>query len=192
MTLRLIGEPSIVLLISVLMAVPVLGGARGEKGSALEKPLDSALGPVCSVILVTGAGGMFGGVLRASGIGDALANTLGGIGAPVILACFLISLILRVAQGSATVASVTTAGLMSATVVSGGFNGVQLAAIVIATAAGSVAASHVNDLGFWLVGRLLGMDVATTLRTWTVMETAISVIGFALSAIVFYEAGMFG
>jgi len=83
-------------------------------------------------------------------------------------------------------------GLMSATVVSGGFNGVQLVAIVIATAAGSVAASHVNDSGFWLVGRLMGMDVATTLRTWTVMETAISVIGFALSAIVFYGAGMFG
>ncbi len=192
LTLRLIGETPIALLISVLVAALVLGRARGEKGSALEKTLDSALGPVCSVILVTGAGGMFGGVLRASGIGDALANTLGGIGVPVILACFLISLILRVAQGSATVALVTTAGLMGATVASGGFNGVQLAAIVLATAAGSVAASHVNDSGFWLVGRLMGMDVATTLRTWTVMETAISVIGFALSAIVFYGAGMFG
>lgn len=83
-------------------------------------------------------------------------------------------------------------GLMSATVVSGGFNGVQLVAIVIATAVGSIVASHVNDSGFWLVGRLMGMDVATTLRTWAVMETAISVIGFALSAIVFYGAGMFG
>lgn len=192
LALRLVGETPIALLISVLVAALVLGKARGENGSALEKTLDSALGPVCSVILVTGAGGMFGGVLRASGIGDALANTLGSIGVPVILACFLISLILRVAQGSATVALVTTAGLMGATVASGGFNGVQLAAIVLATAAGSVAASHVNDSGFWLVGRLMGMDVATTLRTWTVMETAISVIGFALSLLVFYGAGMFG
>lgn len=187
--LRLLGETPVALLAAVLGAAAVLGNARGEGGTALEKTLDGALGPVCSVILVTGAGGMFGGVLRASGIGDALADTIGDLGVPVVIACFLISVILRVVQGSATVALVTTAGLMSASVAAGGFNGVQLAAIVLVTAAGSVAASHVNDSGFWLVGRLMGMDVATTLKTWTVMETVIAVVGFGLALIIFYAAG---
>lgn len=187
--LRLLGETPVALLAAVLVAAAVLGNARGEGGTALEKTLDGALGPVCSVILVTGAGGMFGEVLRASGIGDALADTIGNLGVPVVIACFLISVILRVAQGSATVALVTTAGLMSASVAAGGFNGVQLAAIVLVTAAGSVAASHVNDSGFWLVGRLMGMDVPTTLKTWTVMETVIAVVGFGLALIIFYVAG---
>lgn len=188
--LRMLGETPVALLISVLVASYVLGTRRGKNGSAIEKTLDSALGPVCSVILITGAGGMFGGVLRASGIGDALADVMGDIGVPLILACFLISIILRIAQGSATVALVTTAGLMAPAVADAGLNDFQLAAIVLATAAGSVAASHVNDSGFWLVGRLMGMDVATTLKTWTVMETAIAIMGFALAWAVFGVSGL--
>jgi GntP family gluconate:H+ symporter len=183
--LVLIGTSGIALLISVLVAAIVLGRARGVTGSALEKVLDSALGPICSVVLITGAGGMFGGVLRASGIGDALADVLGDLGLPVIVAAWIIAAILRLAQGSATVALVTAAGLVAPAVALADFNAVQLAAVVLATAAGSVFAGHVNDSGFWLVGRLMGMDVKTTLRVWTVQQALESVLGFAAALLVF-------
>ncbi|MGQ1838334.1 GntP family permease [Kocuria turfanensis] len=186
--LSMIGASPVALLISVLVALFVLGTRRGEHGTALEKVVDSALGPVASVILITGAGGMFGGILRASGIGDALASSLEGIGLPVIFAAYIIAVVLRLAQGSATVALVTAAGLMAPAVAAGGFNSVEVAAVVLATAAGSVFASHVNDSGFWLVGRLMGMDVKTTLRTWTVQQTLQSVVGFAIVLAVFYIA----
>lgn len=181
--LRMIGATPIALLISVLAAMYFLGVKRGVKGSALEKTLDGALAPVCSVILITGAGGMFGGVLRASGIGQALADSMQDMGVPVLLGCFLVALVLRIAQGSATVALTTAAALMAPAVATAGYNEWQLAGVVLATAAGSVAASHVNDSGFWLVGRLLNMDTATTLKTWTVNQTLIAVLGFIFSAI---------
>jgi GntP family gluconate:H+ symporter len=183
--LSALGESPVALLISVLVATFVLGTRRGEHGTALEKVLDSSLGPVCSVILITGAGGMFGGILRASGIGDALSSSLGDLGLPVIVAAYLIAVILRLAQGSATVALVTAAGLMAPAVAAGGFSAVQIAAITLATAAGSVFASHVNDSGFWLVGRLMGMDVKTTLKTWTVQQALESVLGFAIVLAIF-------
>ena len=190
--LSTIGSTPVALLITVLVALVVLGRRRGERGSALEKVVDSSLGPVCSVILITGAGGMFGGVLRTSGIGDALSTALADIGLPVIVAAYLIAVALRLAQGSATVALVTAAGLAAPAVAAGGFNTVQVVAITLATAAGSVFASHVNDSGFWLVGRLMGMDVKTTLKTWTVQQTIQSVAGFALSSLVFVGAAAVG
>ncbi|MET3142988.1 MULTISPECIES: GntP family permease [unclassified Arthrobacter] len=190
--LRTIGETPVALLIAVLVAMFVLGARRGTEAGALEKLLESSLGPVCSVILITGAGGMFGGVLRASGIGAALADVLGSLGIPLILAGFLIAAILRIAQGSATVALTTTAGLIAPAVALAGLNGMQVAALVIAVAAGSVVVSHVNDSGFWLVGRFFGMDVKTTLKTWTVMETLIGVMGFAIAAVIFLLAGVAG
>ncbi|MDO4240707.1 GntP family permease [Micrococcus sp.] len=187
--LRALGETPVALLITLLVATFTLG-RRAEGGrDGLEKILDGALGPVCSVILVTGAGGMFGGVLRTSGIGDALADSLTGMGVPLILAGFLIAGALRIAQGSATVALTTAAGLLSAAVASAGYTELQVATMVIAVAAGSVIASHVNDSGFWLVGRFFGMDVKTTLKTWTVLETLIGVMGFALAWAVFGVAG---
>ena len=184
--LTVIGSSAVALLISVLVAVWVLGTRRGEHGTALEKVVDSALGPVASVILITGAGGMFGGVLRASGIGDALSGTLENIGLPVIFAAYVIAVVLRLAQGSATVALVTAAGLMAPAVAAGDYSAIQIAAITLATAAGSVFASHVNDSGFWLVGRLMGMDVKTTLKTWTVQQTIESVLGFLLTLVIFW------
>ncbi|UZN04182.1 GntP family permease [Cellulomonas sp. S1-8] len=182
---RAVGSTPVALLIAVLVAAYVMGARRGRDKATIERLLESALGPVCSVILITGAGGMFGAVLRASGIGGALEEALGDIGLPVIVAGFLISTILRIAQGSATVALITTAGLIQPAVAAGDFSGVQLATIVLAVAAGSVMASHVNDSGFWLVGRFFGMDVPTTLRTWTVMETIIGTMGFALAFLLF-------
>ncbi|SNR38151.1 GntP family permease [Haloechinothrix alba] len=160
----------------------MLGTRRGRGKDLVERLLDSALGPVCAIILITGAGGMFGAVLRASGIGDALSDALDGIGLPVIVAAYVIATALRIAQGSATVALITAAGLVQPVVQSGAFNGVELAAIVLALAAGSVTASHVNDSGFWLVGRFMEMDVKTTLKTWTVMQTTIGLMGFAIAS----------
>lgn len=183
--LRALGETPVALLIALLVAAVVLGMRRGMAKTAIEQVMEKALGPVCSVILITGAGGMFGGVLRTSGIGDALADVLGDLGVPLILAGFLISGILRVAQGSATVALTTAAGLLAPAVAAAGLNDIQLATMVVAVAAGSVIISHVNDSGFWLVGRFFDMDVKTTLKTWTVLETLIGVIGFALATVIF-------
>lgn len=185
---RAVGSTPVALLIAVLVSAWVLGHRRGRDKTVIEKLLDSALGPVCSVILITGAGGMFGAVLRASGIGDALADVLGDLGLPIIVAGFLIATLLRIAQGSATVALITAAGLIQPAVEAGSYSGLQTAAIVVAVAAGSVMASHVNDSGFWLVGRFFGMDVPTTLKTWTVMETVIGLMGFAIAGIVFVIA----
>ncbi|SFC73683.1 gluconate:H+ symporter, GntP family [Kushneria avicenniae] len=183
--LTTLGSTPIALLISVLVAAIVLGTRRGENGSAIEKILESSLGPICSVVLITGAGGMFGGVLRASGIGDALADSLGDLGLPVIVAAYVVAVVMRLAQGSATVALVTAAGLMAPAVATGDYSTMQVIAVTLATAAGSVFAGHVNDSGFWLVGRLLGMDVRTTLKTWTVQQTIESVVGFILAYLMF-------
>lgn len=181
--LRMIGQTSIALLITVLYAMVVLG--RGRSKASIEQIANSALGPVCAIILITGAGGMFGGVLRASGIGEALAKSLESVGLPLILAAFIVATALRVAQGSATVALTTTAGLLAPTVAAtSGLSAIDLACIVIAIACGSTVLSHVNDSGFWLVGRFLGMDEKTTLKTWTVMETLIGVVGFGFAVAV--------
>lgn len=190
--LRLLGETPVALLIATIVAALALGLRRGMSRTALEQTMEKALGPVCSVILITGAGGMFGSILRASGIGDALEGVLGDLGVPLLLAGFLIAAALRIAQGSATVALTTAAGLLAPAVMQAGMNEWQLAAMVIAVAAGSVIASHVNDSGFWLVGRFFDMDVKTTLKTWTVLETILAVVGFGLAALVFGVASIGG
>ncbi|BBY87482.1 GntP family permease [Mycolicibacterium tokaiense] len=178
--LKLLGNTPVALLITVIVATVALG-LRGRSMATVSDILDKALGPICAVILITGAGGMFGGVLRQSGIGDALSGSLSNLGISLILQAFLISTLLRVAQGSATVALTTTAGLLSASVAAAGLGGVQLVALVIAIAAGATVLSHVNDSGFWLVSRFFGMDVKTTLKTWTVMETTLGLTAFIIS-----------
>ncbi|OSP98301.1 GntP family permease [Corynebacterium diphtheriae] len=183
--LQFVGSTPIALLISTLVALYFLGIRRGQPKADLEKLLDGALGPICSVVLITGAGGMFGGVLRTSGIGDALADSMSDLGVPVILDCWLVAAILRLAQGSATVALTTAAALMAPAVAAGGYSEFQIALMVLASAAGSVFAGHVNDSGFWLVGRLMGMDVATTLRTWTLNQALVGAVGFVF-VLVFY------
>ncbi|MFL1380626.1 MULTISPECIES: GntP family permease [unclassified Nocardiopsis] len=178
---QLVGQTPVALLITVLIAMVVLSRGRFTR-QGMENLIGDSLGPVCGIILITGAGGMFGMVLRTSGIGGALAETLDKAGLPVIVAAFLIALALRVAQGSATVALTTAAGLIAPAVqAADGLTSIDLALIVIAIASGATALSHVNDSGFWLVGRFLGMDVKTTLKTWTVMETLIGFIGFGLA-----------
>jgi len=178
--LKLIGTTSIALLITVIVATLVLG-LRGRSMATVTDILDNALGPICAIILITGAGGMFGGVLRTSGIGDALSGSLSDLGISLILQAFLISTLLRVAQGSATVALTTTAGLLSAAVAAAGLSSLQLTALVMAIAAGATVLSHVNDSGFWLVSRFFGMDVKTTLKTWTLLETTLGLTAFVIS-----------
>ncbi|MFQ1001011.1 GntP family permease [Modestobacter sp. SSW1-42] len=180
----LLGQTPVALLITVLVAMVVLARERFSRAET-ETLLNDSLGPVCAIILITGAGGMFGGVLRASGIGTALADSLESIGLPVIVAAFVISTCLRVAQGSATVALLTTAGLIAPAVESADLSRLDVTFVVIAIACGATVLSHVNDSGFWLVGRFLEMDVKTTLRTWTVMETLIGVVGFAIAALLY-------
>ena len=181
--LRMIGQTPVALLITVLVAMWQLG-ARNHSSADLEKIMNDALGPVCAIILVTGAGGMFGGVLRASGIGQALAGSLSSVGMPLIVAAFLVATALRVAQGSATVALTTTAGLLAPTVAAtAGLSSLDLCFLVIAIACGSTVLSHVNDSGFWLVGRFLDMDEKTTFKTWTVMETLLGTIGFLFALV---------
>ena len=180
--LRMLGKTPVALLITVIFALMVF--SRQHSLKHLEKICDGALGPICGIILVTGAGGMFGGVLRASGIGDALAGVLSDTGLPVIVAAFVISTALRVAQGSATVALTTAAALVAPMVqATPGLSQFDLCFIVIAIAGGATVLSHVNDSGFWLVGRFLEMDEKTTLKTWTVMETLLGSIAFILAAI---------
>lgn len=178
--LRMLGQTPVALLITLLIALHLLG--RGNDPARMEKIVDGALGPICAIVLVTGAGGMFGGVLRASGIGEALAGSLQSVGLPLIVAAFVIATALRVAQGSATVALTTTASLIAPTVAATqGLSEFDLCFLVIAIAGGATVLSHFNDSGFWLVGRFLKMDEATTLRTWTVMETTIGLTAFAFA-----------
>jgi GntP family gluconate:H+ symporter len=120
-------------------------------------------------------------VLRLSGIGDALSDSLANLGLSLILQAFIIATVLRVAQGSATVALTTTAGLLSASAAEAALSNFQLTLLVIAIAAGATVLSHVNDSGFWLVSRFFGMDVKTTLKTWTVMETTLGLTAFVIS-----------
>ncbi|WP_295898849.1 GntP family permease [uncultured Vibrio sp.] len=183
--LRMMGKTPVALLVTLLVCLAIFGKDYGMK--KLEKLCGDSLAPICAVILVTGAGGMFGGVLRASGIGEALAGVLSDTGMPVIVAAFVISTCLRVAQGSATVALTTTAALIAPTVAATvGLSELDLCFIVIAIAGGATVLSHFNDSGFWLVSRLMEMDEKTTLKTWTVMETLLGGIAFIIVAVLSY------
>ncbi|MFD0901570.1 GntP family permease [Actinomadura sediminis] len=180
--LSLIGITPVALLVTVIAAILLLGRPNAPMAT-VSRVVDQALGPVCAIILITGAGGMFGGVLELSGIGDALSGSLSDLGISLILQAFIIATLLRVAQGSATVALTTTGGLIAGAVSDAGLSDVKLTLLVIAIAAGATVLSHVNDSGFWLVSRLFGMDEKTTLKTWTVLETTLGLSVFAIAGL---------
>jgi GntP family gluconate:H+ symporter len=181
--LLFVGTPAIALTVAVLLAMYLLGIRRGMTVTELGEITGESLKPIGMILLVVGAGAFFGAVLRATGVGDALAHSMTAGGLPVIVAGYLISCALRLAQGSATVAIVTTAGILEPVVVTGGYSQAQLALIAIAVSAGSIIASHVNDGGFWIVARYFNMSVKDTLKTWTVLETILSVVGFAAAGL---------
>lgn len=186
--LMLIGETPIALLISTCIAMWLLVIRGRERGAmdSINEIVEQALSPVCSIILITGAGGMFGGVLTASGIGDALAASLQAFGLPVIVAGYVIASVIRIAQGSATVAGTTAAGIMAPVVLGDpSLVGLPAACVTVAIVAGAIGYSHVNDSGFWLVGRFLGVDTKTMLKTWTVVSIGISLMAFGLSWLAF-------
>ncbi|MFC4701548.1 GntP family permease [Glaciecola siphonariae] len=180
--LVLIGQTPIALLITLLLSLVMFAPKMGKQ--TVHDLCNDALGPICAVILVTGAGGMFGGVLRGTGIGDALSAALSDTGMPIIVAAFVIAASLRVAQGSATVALTTTAALIAPMIgANTELSPADLCFIVIAIAGGASVLSHFNDSGFWLVSRLFNMDEKTTLKTWTPMVTLIGVCAFLFAAL---------
>ncbi|AII08702.1 MULTISPECIES: GntP family permease [Rhodococcus] len=179
-----LGTPTIALTIAVLLALYLLGTRRGITAQEIGAMSAAALKPVGMILLVVGAGAFFGAVLRATGVGQALADSMDALGLPVILSAYLISCALRIAQGSATVAIVTTAGVIEPSIAAGNYSSPQIALIVIAVSAGSIIASHVNDGGFWIVSRYFNMSVKDTLKTWTVLETILSVVGFAMASLI--------
>ncbi|WP_405660561.1 GntP family permease [Streptomyces sp. RK9] len=178
------GHPFVALTIALLMAYYLLGIRRGWSRKSLETVSTASLKPVGNILLVVGAGGVFGAVLKGSGVAGALADTFNDVGLPVIVLAYLISLVLRVAQGSATVAIVTTAGIVAPLLAEGDYSHAFTALVIMAISAGSIFASHVNDGGFWIVAKYFGISERDTLKTWTVLESVLSVAGFAVAAVV--------
>ncbi len=177
-----IGHPVIALLGSTILALWFLGTRRGATKDDILEICTKALGPAGIIILITGAGGVFKGVLISTGIADALAVAFGNSGIPVIALAYIFATLVRIAQGSATVAMLTAAGLMV------GFtedlSQQMLALITVAIAAGATGFSHVNDSGFWMISRYLGMTEKQTFKTWSVVSTAISLFSFVLIMII--------
>ncbi|WP_326618737.1 GntP family permease [Streptomyces decoyicus] len=178
------GHPFVALTIALLMSYYLLGIRRGWSRKSLETVSTASLKPVGNIILVVGAGGIFGAVLKGSGVATALSDTFHNVGLPIIVLAYLLSLVLRVAQGSATVAIVTTAGIVVPLVEGQGMSQAHLALIIMAISAGSIFASHVNDGGFWMVSKYFGITERDTLKSWTVLESVLSVAGFAVAALV--------
>lgn len=175
-----LGHPFVALLISTLLVFYFLGAKHGYSNQEVQVIASKSLEPAGMIILITGAGGIFKQVLIDTGVGRVLADTMATSPLPPIFLAFLIASIIRIAQGSATVAMVTSASLMSPLISTLGLEGPVLGLMVISIAAGATIASHVNDSGFWLVNRYLGLDVKDTLRSWTVMETISSLVAFAI------------
>lgn len=184
-----VGNPFFALLVAVALAFFLLAVRRQWSLKETGEIFEGALPPIASILMVVAAGGVFGGVLQVSGIGAALSQTLDSLGVPIILLGFIISLALRAAQGSATVAIVTTTGLLSAAVAQGGYTPAQIAVIVIAIGFGGLGLSHVTDAGFWVVVRYYGLTVSDGLKTWTVLTTILGVAGFLLSYVAWILVG---
>ncbi|HGF6303820.1 TPA: GntP family transporter [Escherichia coli] len=178
-TLQLIGSPMVALMIALVLAFWLLALRRGWSLQHTSDIMGSALPTAAVVILVTGAVGVFGKVLVESGVGKALANMLQMIDLPLLPAAFIISLALRASQGSATVAILTTGGLLSEAVM--GLNPIQCVLVTLAACFGGLGASHINDSGFWIVTKYLGLSVADGLKTWTVLTTILGFTGFLIT-----------
>jgi GntP family gluconate:H+ symporter len=175
-----IGAPALALLVATLAALHLLGLMYGWGRQQISEVMDGALGPAAIVILVTGAGGVFAKVLTETGVGDAVSDLLLGLGVPILLLAFLVALAFKVAQGSGTVATLSAAGIVQGTVLAGDFSSMQVVLIILAIGLGSLSLSHINDSGFWIATKFLGLSVADGLKTWTVMTT---ILGFASMAI---------
>ncbi|AXM89063.1 gluconate transporter [Anoxybacillus ayderensis] len=179
-----LGHPFVALTIATLLAFYFLGRKRGFSKQQVQDIATKALEPAGIIILVTGAGGVFKQILVDSGVGKVLADMMATSTLPPIVLAFIIAALVRISQGSATVAMVTSAGLMAPFIETLNLTGPILGLITIAIAAGATILSHVNDSGFWLVNRYFGLEVKDTLKSWTVMETIIAFVGFSVVFII--------
>ncbi|MEF2969197.1 GntP family permease [Paenibacillus sp. M1] len=173
-----IGHEIMALLIAVVFSFFSLGFSRGFTKHEISKFTSECLAPIASIVLIIGAGGAFKQVLIDSGVGAAIAEMATGANINVILFAWFVSALIRVATGSATVAMTTAAGIVAPVLALTPGANVELA--VLATGAGSIVLSHVNDAGFWMVKEFFNMTVPQTLKSWTVMETLLSVVGLVL------------
>ncbi|SIS02432.1 gluconate permease GntT [Peribacillus simplex] len=173
-----IGSPVVALLISLLFSFYSFGFARGSSGKDILKFTNECLGPVASIVLLIGAGGGFNKVLTASGVGEAIAELATAAHLSPIVLAFMIAGLIRAAVGSATVAMTTAAGIVAP--IAALTPGVSPELLVLATGAGSIMLSHVNDSGFWLIKEFFNMSVIQTLKTWTVMETILAFAAFGM------------
>lgn len=175
--LDFLGTPMIALGLAVIYAMIVYGRGGGMDRSAVATSLANSLPPIAGILLIVGAGGGFKQVLIDTGIGTVIADAVSGSNVSVLLLAWFVAALVRVATGSATVATVTAAGILAP--VAATLATPEVSLMVLAIGAGSLFLSHVNDAGFWLVKEYLGTTVGQTLKTWTVMECLISVTGLA-------------
>ena len=174
-----IGNPIVALLIALLFSFWSLSRARHFTRAEIMKFCNDCLAPTATILLVIGAGGGFNQVLVQSGVGRAIAEVaIGSHASPLILA-WIVAALIRVATGSATVAMTTAAGIVAP--IAAATPGIHPELLVLATGAGALMLSHVNDAGFWLIKEFFNMTVPQTLKTWTVAETIIGVAGLGFT-----------
>jgi Gnt-I system low-affinity gluconate transporter len=185
---KFIGHPFSALIIATLTAIYFLCIRRGMPKQTILDLSTKALGPAGIIILITGAGGVLKQILVDSGIGQMMAESMAGSALSPILLAWILAALVRITQGSATVAMITAAGIIAPILEVFDLNDPSRALVVIAIASGATILSHVNDSGFWLVGKYLGMNEKQTLQSWTVMETIIAFCGliFTLLASLFF------
>ena len=172
-TFEFLGEPIVALLATVLVGMTLLGFFQGRTAKEVSDTVGASFGPIASVILIVGAGGGFKQTLVDTGVADIIGDWVQDAPVSTLVAGWLVAVFIRLATGSATVATVTAAGIMAP--LAEGMPSVEVALLVLAIGAGSVFFSHVNDAGFWLVKEYFGMTVPQTLKTWSLMETVLSV-----------------
>jgi len=173
-----LGTPLIALLLAVIVGMFTLGRGAGMTREQLTKCIESGLPPVAGIILIVAAGGGFKQVLVDSGIGTLLARWAEGAHFSVILLAWILAVLIRLATGSATVATITASSLILGLVE--GMPSGEVSLVVLAVGAGSLFFSHVNDAGFWLVNQYFRLSVGQTIKTWSIMETVLSVSGLAV------------
>ncbi|MCP9200387.1 GntP family permease [Gramella sp. GC03-9] len=184
--INLIGHPFTALIIANLLAWYFIGIRRGMGKDFLLKIATKSFQSAGIIILLTGAGGAFKQILIATGSGEMIAGALNQSILNPLLFGFLVALLVRVLQGSATVAMITAAGITAPVLGDGIYNPAQISLVVIAIAAGASSFSHVNDSGFWLVGQYLGLTEKQTFSSWTVMTCIIAFTGLISSLMLWY------
>ena len=189
MALDFLGNPIVALFLTVLFSFWVFGIARGLTAARILAMANECLAPTAAILLVIGAGGGFNRVLIESGVGSAIADVAIRAQVPPLLLAWTVAALVRVATGSATVAITTAAGIVAPIAAAGPSPHANAELLVLATGAGSLLLSHVNDSGFWLIKEYFNMTLQQTLKTWTVAETIIGVAGLAFTLLLSLVVG---